>query len=145
MSEEVTHASLVRGLAAEMFRGALWATIATVALGAVVSTIWVGVPGLLGALVGGVVICVSSLSTLWLMRKTAALEVHFVMAAALGGFMLKMIILLGVMVLLRDVSWLHPKALAFTMIATIIVTAAMEARASKRMKMPSVIPAAEPS
>ncbi|HWO69088.1 MAG TPA: hypothetical protein VNO31_54570 [Umezawaea sp.] len=140
-SEDLTHAGVVRGLAGAMFRGALIPTVVTVVLGVVVFGVLYGLPGALGALVGGLVIIASSLATLWLMHRTAALEVHFVMAAALGGFMLKMLVLLGVMILLRDVSYLHANSVAITMVATILVTAAMEARASKRSKTPNVIPA----
>ncbi|MCS7479980.1 hypothetical protein ACFFQW_07890 [Umezawaea endophytica] len=141
-SEGLTHAGVVRGLAGAMFRGALIPTVATVVLGVVVFGVLNGVPGALGALVGGLVIIASSLATLWLMHRTAVLEVHFVMAAALGGFMLKMLVLLGVMILLRDVEFLHTNSVAITMVATILVTAAAEARASKRTRTPSVIPAA---
>jgi hypothetical protein len=141
-SGDLTHEGVVRRLAGAMLRGAIVPTVATVVLSAVVFTVLFGLHGLLGALVGGVVVCASTLATLLLMTKTAALDVHFVMAAALGGFIFKMLVLLGVMVLLRDVSFLHPKALAFTMVATILVAAAAEARASKRNRSPNVIPAA---
>jgi hypothetical protein len=138
-SEDLTHAGVVRKLASAMLRGALIPTVATVVLGIVVFGVWHGLEGALGALVGGVVVCASSLATLLLMHKTAALDVHFVMAAALGGFMLKMVVLLGVMVLLRNVPFLHTQSVAFTMIATILVAAAAEARASKRTRTPNVI------
>jgi ATP synthase protein I len=130
----------VRNLAGAMFRGALIPTVVTVVLAVVVFGVLYGVPGALGASVGGLVIIASSLATLWLMHRTAALEVHFVMAAALGGFMLKMLVLLGVMILLRDVEILHTNSVAITMVATILVTAATEARASKRTRTPNVIP-----
>ena len=146
-SEDLTHAGVVRGLAGAMFRGALIPTVVTVVLGVVVFGVLYGLPGALGALVGGLVIIASSLATLWLMHRTAALEVHFVMAAALGGFMLKMLVLLGVMILLRDVEFLHTNSVAITMIATILVAAAAEGRASKRTRSLNVIPstAADPS
>lgn len=140
-SEGLTHAGVVRNLAGAMFRGALIPTVVTVVLAVVVLGVLNGVPGAVGALVGGVVIIASSLATLWLMHRTAALEVHFVMAAALGGFMLKMLVLLGVMILLRDVEFLHTNSVAITMVATILVTAGTEARASKRTRTPNVIPA----
>ena len=140
-SGDLTHEGVVRRLAVAMLRGAIVPTVVTVLISVVVFTVLFGLHGALGALVGGVVVCASSLATLWLMTKTAALDVHFVMAAALGGFMFKMLVLLGVMVLLRDVTVLHPKAVAFTMVATILVAAAAEARASKKNRMPNIIPA----
>lgn len=139
-SQELTHEGVVRGLAAAMLRGAIVPTVVTVLAGIVVFGVVSGVSGAFSALVGGAVVCASSLATLLLMARTAALDVHFVMAAALGGFIVKMLVLLGVMVLLRDVTFLNPKAVAFTMVATILVTAAAEALASKRTRMPNVIP-----
>ncbi|WP_367135902.1 hypothetical protein [Saccharothrix sp. HUAS TT1] len=141
--EPKTHEDVVRITARAMSRGALWAAIPTALLGIAVSSFFYGLDGALGALVGGLVVGASSLATLWAMRRTAALDVHLVMAAALGGFVVKMLILLGVMMLLRDVPGLHPRALAFTMIAMIVATAAAEAIASRRTRLPNVIPAAQ--
>jgi len=137
------HAQSVLKLADAMFRGALWPGIATVVIGAVVATVWVGLPGLFGAVVGGVVAFASSLVTLWMMRKTAAMEPMAVMAVALGGYILKVLVLLGVMMLLRNVPGLHVKALAFTMLAVIVVWAAAEFLAFRRTKIPTIIPASE--
>jgi ATP synthase protein I len=142
-SPEITHEGVVRQLADEMFRGALWLTVATVVVGMIVSAVLAGLSGLLGALVGGGVACASSLATLLVMRKTAALDVHFVMAAALGGFVGKMFVLLIVMILLRDVPMFDQKALALTMLATVVIAAAAEARASKKSRFPMTIPVAE--
>jgi hypothetical protein len=122
-----------------MFRGALWPTVLTVAVGTVVSGVLVGVTGVLGALVGGLVACASSLLTLWLMRKTSNLPPEMVMVAVLGGFALKLFLLLGVMMVLRGVPGLHPKALAFTLLATFLVAAGAEALAFRRSKLPTLI------
>jgi ATP synthase protein I len=137
------HAASVLKLADAMFRGSVWFAVATVVVGMVVSGVLVGQSGVFGALVGGAVACASSLATLLLMRNTAALNPYFVMAAALGGFMGKMLVLLIVMLLLRDVDALHPKALAFTMLATVIVSAATEAVAFRRVKIPTIIPSSD--
>ena len=140
---ENPHAQSVLKLADAMFRGALWPGIATVVVGAVVATVWVGLPGLFGAVVGGAVAFGSSLVTLWMMRKTAAMEPMAVMAVALGGYILKVLVLLGVMMLLRNVPGLHTKALAFTMLAVIVVWAAAEFLAFRRTKIPTIVPAAD--
>lgn len=135
------HAESVLKLAAAMSRATWWSVTPTVLVGMLVAGLLLGVPGVLGALVGGAVAGLSSLATLVLMRKTAALNPYFVMAAALGGFAGKMIILLVVMTLLRDVDGLDPKALAFTMLAAILVAAAAEMVAFRRTKIPTIIPA----
>src|SRR5687768_13020208 len=70
---EWTHEAVVQRLAGEMYRSALWATLATVAVGVVLWTVLAGVPGLVAALIGGAVACVSSAGTLLLMHRTAAM------------------------------------------------------------------------
>jgi ATP synthase protein I len=137
------HAESTLKLADAMYRGALWPGIATVVIGAVVSVILVGVTGLWGALVGGVVAFGSSLVTLWMMRKTAGMDPMAVMAVSLGGYILKVLILFAVMFGLRHVPFLHVKALAFTMLAVIVVWAAAEFLAFRRTKIPTIIPASE--
>ena len=122
-----------------MLRTALVPGLATVALGAVAATVLVGAEGLFGALVGGAVAFASSLMTLFLMRWSAGLPVMMVMGVALGGFALKMIVLLGVMIALRGVAALHPMSLALTFLATVLVWAAAEAVAFRRTKIPTVI------
>ncbi|WP_235999085.1 hypothetical protein [Qaidamihabitans albus] len=134
------HAEQVLKLADAMLKGALWPGVITVVLAAVVATVWVGVPGLLGALVGGLVAFGSSLATLWMMRKTSAMDPMGVLAVALGGYIFKLLVLLGVMMLLGGIDALHRYALAFTMLAVIIVWAGAEVVAFKRTKIPTIIP-----
>ncbi|MFD1149569.1 hypothetical protein [Saccharothrix hoggarensis] len=139
-STEWTHEAVVRRLAGEMFRGAMWAALGTVAVGAVLWTVLAGVPGLVAALIGGALACLSSVGTLVVMRKTAALPLQVIMVAALAGFMGKLILLIVVMVLLRQFPVLHTNALALTMAATIVVATFMEVRASKRSRSQMVVP-----
>ncbi|PRX49223.1 hypothetical protein B0I33_103257 [Prauserella shujinwangii] len=134
------HAAQVLKLADAMLRGALWPGLGTVVIGAVVATVWVGVPGLLGALVGGAVAFASSLASLWMMRRTSGMDPMALLAVALGGYIVKFLVLLGVMMLLGGVEALHPFALALTMLAVILVWATAEAIAFKRTKIPTIIP-----
>ena len=73
------------------------------------------------------------------MRKTAALNPMMVMTGALGGFVGKMIVLLLVLMVLREISWLHTQSLAYTMLAVVIVWAAMDTVAFRRTKIPTLI------
>ncbi|MFC4004867.1 hypothetical protein ACFS2C_23680 [Prauserella oleivorans] len=123
-----------------MLRTALWPAIAVVVVGAVVATVLVGTEGLLGALVGGVVAFASSLATLFMMRKSSAMEPMAVMAVALIGYVFKIVVIFGVMTLLRGVDALHTLSLALTMMAVILVWAGAEMVAFKRTKIPTIIP-----
>jgi ATP synthase protein I len=134
-----THAETVTRLADAMLRYALWPAVATVVVGIVVASVLQGVQGGVSALIGGVVAFASSLGTWWLMRKTAALNPMMVMTGALGGFFGKMIILLLVLMVFREITWLHAESLAYTMLAVVVVWAAMDTVAFRRTKLPTLI------
>jgi hypothetical protein len=135
-----THGGVVLKLAAAMVRLQLWLVVPTLVVSVILATVLVGSTGLWGALTGAVIAVASSAFTLWLMRISAHQGPHLVMAAALGGFVGKMVILLVVLTLLRDVDALHPKALAFTMLAGVIAAAVADGLAFKRTKLPTIIP-----
>jgi ATP synthase protein I len=134
-----THAETVTRLADAMLRYALWPAVATAVIGIVVCGVLYGAPGGVAALIGGVVAFGSSLATWWLMRKTAALNPMMVMTGALGGFFGKMIVLLLVLMVVREIEWLHVRSLAYTMLAVVIVWAAMDTVAFRRTKLPTLI------
>jgi ATP synthase protein I len=134
-----THAETVTRLADAMLRYAVWPAVATVVIGVVVASVLHGVQGGVSAFLGGLVACASSLATWLLMRKTAALNPMMVMTGALGGFAGKMIILLLVMMVLREITWLHTESLAYTMLAVVVVWAAMDMVAFRRTKLPTLI------
>jgi ATP synthase protein I len=134
-----THGEAVTRLADAMLRYAIWPAVATVVIGIVVASVLHGVQGGVSALIGGIVAFGSSMGTWWLMRKTAALNPMMVMTGALGGFIGKMIILLLVLMVLREITWLHTESLAYTMLAVVIVWAAMDTVAFRRTKLPTLI------
>jgi ATP synthase protein I len=137
---ENPHGQSVRKLANAMLSTALWPGLATVVVGTVVAAVSVGLSGMLGALIGGGIAFASSLTTIWLMRMTSGMHPMFVMVVALGGYVGKMIVLLAVMALLGGVQAIHVKALAFTMLATILVWAGAEVRAFQKTKIPTIVP-----
>jgi ATP synthase protein I len=132
--------AVVLKLADAMFRGALWWAVGTVAVGVLVAGLWVGWTGVFGALVGGLVGCLSSFATLLLMRKTAKLSPHMLFAVVMAAFVGKMFLLLITMLLLGGVDFLHRESLAVTMLATVVVSAATEVMAFQRTKVPTIIP-----
>lgn len=137
------HAQSVLKLADAMLRYALWPSVATAVVAVLVSMLLVGTDGLFSALIGVAVALVSSLATLALMRKTAALHPMMVMAVAMGGLVGKLLILLGIAVALGSMSWLHREALALSMLAVVLVWAGAEAMAFRKTKIPTIIPSGE--
>ncbi|RSM82774.1 hypothetical protein DMH04_24465 [Kibdelosporangium aridum] len=138
-----SHREIVQTLAVAMFRGAIWWTVGTVAIAVVLAGVLVGANGVYGALAGGAVGFLSSVATLVLMRQTAGLKVQTLMIAVLGGFVVKMLILLAAMIVLGGIDVLHRNSLAITLLATILVTATAEVFAFQRTKVPTIIPASE--
>src|SRR5690242_6062253 len=98
-----TPAESVLRLAGAMLRYQVRIVLPVLAVAVVVFTVIFGIAGLFGSLVGAVITCFSSAATLWLMRLSAPHGPYAGMAAALGGFVAKMLILLVTFTLLRDV------------------------------------------
>jgi hypothetical protein len=140
VEQENPHAQAVLKLAGAMLRATLVFGLSSIVVATIVFTILNGVPGLLGALVGGVLATASSLATIGIMRFCAALDPIMVMAIVLGSYVLKLLVLLGLLTLLSGVNGLHPYALAITMLVGFMVAAAGEMRAFKRTKIPTIIP-----
>lgn len=142
-AERNPHAESVLKLADAMLRYAIPPAAITLVGAAVVALLLEGVAGLLSALIGCAVAAGSSLATLWLMRRTAKLDPMLVMAVAMGGLMFKLLVLLGVMTTLGAIDGLHREALAFSMLAIILVWAGAEAFAFRRTKIPTIIPSSD--
>ncbi|WP_037320048.1 hypothetical protein [Amycolatopsis orientalis] len=140
-AEENPHAKVVLQAANAMMKASLKLVPPAVLVCVVVFTILKGQPGLLGSAIGGVLAVGSALATLGLMRFSAGLDPMFVMVIALGGYVLKLILLFGALTLLRGVDSVHPMALGVTMIVAILVAAAVEFAAFRKTKIPTIIPA----
>ncbi|WP_229787567.1 hypothetical protein [Actinokineospora fastidiosa] len=130
-------------LAAAMFRYSIWPSLGVGVVGVVVFGLINGMPGVLGAAIGAALAIGSSMLTLFLMRKSAGAGPHIGMAASLGGFILKLLLLLLIMAALKDVEALHRESLGITMVAVVVVAAAADAMAFRATKLPTIIPAGE--
>ncbi len=140
-AEENPHAKVVLQAANAMTKASLLFTPPVVLVCIVVFTILNGVTGLVGSVIGGVLAILSALATLGMMRFSAGMDPMFVMVIALGGYVFKILILFAALTLLRGVTWLHPMSLGITMIAAILVAAAVEFAAFRKTKIPTIIPA----
>jgi len=134
-----THADSVRKLADAMLRTAILPSVGVVAAGALIAWLAVGMPGLWGALLGGVIAIASSFVTLFLMKQSAELPPQVVMAVALGGYLVKIVALLIVAITLKDAAWLHPTSLALTLIAAVVAWTGAEIVAFRKTKIPTLI------
>jgi ATP synthase protein I len=130
-------------LAAAMLRIGLGVGSATAVAALAVAAALAGWPGLLGAAVGAGVAFASSLLTIALMRVTASLPVESLFGVVLGGYLIKVFLLLAIAVPLRDATQLHPMALALTVVAVVIAWALAEVIAFRRTRLPTIIPAGD--
>ncbi|MGW5722790.1 hypothetical protein ACWEVP_41920 [Amycolatopsis sp. NPDC003865] len=139
-AQENPHAKVVLQAARAMTKASLLVTPPAVLVCIVLFSILNGMPGFLGSLVGAVLAMVASLSTLGLMRFSAGQDPMFVMVIALGGYVVKVVLLFGALTLLKGVTALHPMSLGITMIVAILVAAAAEFAAFRKTKIPTIIP-----
>ena len=138
---ENPHAAPVRQLARSMTRASLLFTPPFILVCIVLFTVLNGLHCFLGALVGGVLAMVASLSTLGMMKVSAGQDPSLVMLIALGGYAAKVILLFLALTLLKGVTVLHPLSLGITMIVAILVAAAVEFAAFRKARIPTIIPA----
>ncbi len=135
-----THAQAVTVLAAAMLRTGLWCAGAAAAVALAVATVLAGGPGLAGAAVGVALGLLSSLATIGLMRVAAMLPVEALLGVVMGGYTLKIALLLVVAFPLRRVAWLQPTALALSVLAVVAAWAVAEVVAFRRTRIPTIIP-----
>lgn len=137
-----THAQAVTVLAAAMLRTGLWWGGAAAVAALTTAVVLAGGRGLVGAAVGVALGFLSSLATMGLMRLAAALPVEALLGVVMGGYTLKIALLLVVAFPLRRVAWLEPTALALSVLAVVAAWAGAEVRAFWRTRIPTIIPAA---
>ncbi|MDX3187502.1 hypothetical protein PV458_03735 [Streptomyces sp. MN03-5084-2B] len=138
--QENPHAKVVLQAARAMTKASLLVTPPAVIVCIVLFSILNGLHGFLGSLVGGVLAMLASLSTLGMMKFSAGQDPMFVMVIALGGYVVKVIVLFGALTLLKGVTALHPMSLGITMIVAIMLAAAAEFAAFRKTKIPTIIP-----
>ncbi len=140
-AQENPHAKVVLQAARAMTKASLLVTPPAVLVCIVLFSVLNGMPGFWGSLVGGALAMLASLSTLGMMRFSAGQDPMFVMVIALGGYVVKVVLLFGALTLLKGVSALHPMSLGITMIVAILLAAAAEFAAFRKTKIPTIIPA----
>lgn len=119
--KDAPHVASVLKLAAAMQRIAVTLAIAAAVLAMVVGFLLRGTPGLVGALVGGVIAGGLGWLGTFVMAKTARATPAGVMVGAMGSFGAKIVFLLVFLLLFRGTTLFDNRVFAFTMLA---VTAA---------------------
>lgn len=133
------HAQSVYALAASMLRWGMRLAVPVALVTVGVATVLAGQAGLAGAGFGVVLGFGSALVTLASMRLAANRPPAALMGIALGGYAIKMSVLLVIMLVLGDVPALHRAALGFGLLVTVVAWAVADVIAFQRTKIPTIV------
>jgi hypothetical protein len=114
----------------------LIATIAVV--GAGLSLVFAGAPGFFGALIGAGIALVFVSFTALSVLLGGKLNLGGFYAVVLGGWLLKVILFIGLLVVLRDVEGLNRVALFVTLVASVLGSLAVDAYVATKARIPAV-------
>ncbi|MCZ9309048.1 hypothetical protein ACUY3K_00710 [Corynebacterium uberis] len=120
-----------------------WGAVALIALTVVMAAVWTavaGLPGLWGALVGAAVAGAFMLLTVLSVAATSRSSIGVLGAVVLGGWLLKMVVAMGVMWYLSQLSFYHRPALVVTVLAALVVVLTSETLGVVRTREPYVDP-----
>lgn len=126
--------------AAAMLRPALWSTLAVGLVSLVVAGLLAGVAGALGALAGTALVIGCCWLNVAVMRWTAAAQPVVVMAAGIGGYCTKFLILLGLLVVLRGTDFFDMRAFGLSVLVAVSVWTLAELIGFVRAKVSTVTP-----
>lgn len=130
MSEPVTLATRVDGDPVELEistdiakRGLIVAPI----LVAVCAVVW-GLPGLWSSIIAVGLVLVNFLVSAWLIATAARISLTLMMGAVLGGFVIRLGVIMLAVLLIRDATWISLPVLGATIIVTHLGLLAWETR-----------------
>ena len=113
--------------------------IASIAIvGSGLSLIFAGAPGFFGALIGAGIALVFVSFTALSVLLGGKLNLGGFYAVVLGGWLLKIILFIGLLVVLRDVEGLNRAALFFTLVASVLGSLAVDAYVATKARIPAV-------
>jgi ATP synthase protein I len=130
----------VLSLASAMLRPALWSAVVVGFLSVLAGFIWAGADGAVGSAVGTLLVIGCCWLTIAIMRWTASAPPMIVMAAGIGGYCAKFLILLVVLIVLRDTTLFDVMALGISILATVSVWTIAELIGFVRARVFTVTP-----
>ena len=116
----------------------LWLALSIGAVGGGISLLLNGVPGLLSALIGAAISAVFSVLTLLALVFGARLSLGAFYAVVMGGWLLKILVFLGLIAYLNGLAWLHRPTVFFSIVATVLGGLAIDALVVMRSRVPVV-------
>jgi ATP synthase protein I len=125
---------------ARIFRGAAIPTSAAGLVAIVASALLAGGEGAVGALIGTLVVLVFFGISIIAVSYSARVSPQLLMPVAMGTYLVKIFAMLGLIVSLRDASWMNGRAYGLTVLACTAVWLFFEIRVFVKTKMLYVEP-----
>ncbi|GAA3233162.1 hypothetical protein [Actinocorallia longicatena] len=125
---------------ARIFRGAAIPTSAAGLLAIVIAALLAGGKGAIGALIGTLVVLVFFGISIIAVSYSARVSPQLLMPVAMGTYLVKIFAMFGLIVLLRDASWMNGRAFGITVLACTVVWLFFEIRVFVKTKMLYVEP-----
>ncbi|MFD1507437.1 hypothetical protein FE374_13415 [Georgenia yuyongxinii] len=102
-----------------------------------------GMPGVWGALMAAGIAALFMIGTVIAMLVTADKPIQIASAAGVGGWLVKMVIMFGVLVLVRGRDFYSPGTFFVVLVLALIGSFAIEATAVLKARVPNVEPAGD--
>ncbi|MEY4391077.1 MAG: hypothetical protein RLZZ400_820 [Actinomycetota bacterium] len=116
----------------------LWLMLSIGAIGGGLSLLLNGVSGFFSALVGASISAAFSILTLLALVFGSKLPLGGFYAVVMGGWLLKILVFLGVIAFLNGQTWLHRPTVFFAIVATVLGGLAIDAVIVLRSRVPVV-------
>lgn len=140
MSQQSTSAQAVSRLMQRILLFSAIAGAAIALIAAVIGGLTVGVSGVYSALIGAAVAFVFFGITAVIMLFTADAGPAVTAGAAMGGFLVKIVLLFAVIAMLSGKDFYHPMVLFITLVAGAVASLAIETWAVQNARIPTVDP-----
>lgn len=125
---------------ARILRGAAIPTLLAGAVALAACGLLAGAQGTVGAALGTVTVLLFFGISILAVSYSARVSPQLLMPVAMFTYLVKVFAMLGLIALLRDVSWMHGKAFGFTIVGCTVVWLAFEIRVFVKTKMLYVEP-----
>lgn len=140
MSQQSTSAQAVSSLMRRILLFSAIAGVAIALIGALIGGLVVGMSGVYSALIGAAVAFVFFGITAVIMLFTADSGPAVTAGAAMGGFLVKIVLFFAVIAILSGKDFYHPMVLFITLVAGAVASLAIETWAVQNARIPTVDP-----
>jgi len=135
---EPTTSDAMRAVFRTALRDVLLLTVAVTVVGTVLGVVLVGQRGLWGGILGGVVVLLVGGTTPITMLLTARASLTAALGAVAGGWLVKTVIVLVAVVALRGADLVDPRVLTLVVVAGLLGSVAVDARAVLSGRVPYI-------